>query len=302
MNLASNQLVKTLTISYWREALPADLQTELTVAIESGQLLYFPNLAFPLTQQEQQALSPDCVSTKSKNISFDLLTDELKGLASHVPDEQITIIHNIVERYAISAQDFIHTLFPQYVKGLLVGRTSLRPVEISDRPTSYRKDDKRLHVDAFPANPNHGMRILRVFTNINPHGQPRVWKIGEPFEQVVQRFLPRLRAPIPGLAPVLNWLGITKSRRSLYDHYMLQLHDKMKADNDYQQNASQQEIAFPANTTWVVQTDQVSHAALSGQHLLEQTFYLPVESMLDESNAPLRILERLLQQPLIEPE
>jgi hypothetical protein len=40
-------------------------------------------------------------------------------------------------------------------------------------------------------------------------------------------------------------------------------------------------------------TDQVSHAAMSGQYQLEQTFYLPVAAMIDESRSPLRVLERL---------
>jgi hypothetical protein len=35
------------------------------------------------------------------------------------------------------------------------------------------------------------------------------------------------------------------------------------------------------------------HAALSGQYLLEQTFYLPVAAMQEERYAPLRTLERI---------
>ena len=48
-----------------------------------------------------------------------------------------------------------------------------------------------------------------------------------------------------------------------------------------------------AGSTWIVQTDSVSHAALSGQSMFEQTFLLPVEGMLDPARSPLRILERL---------
>jgi hypothetical protein len=73
----------------------------------------------------------------------------------------------------------------------------------------------------------------------------------------------------------------------------------MKSDEAYQRNAHQQEIHFPTNTTWIVQTDHVSHAAMSGQYLLEQTFYLPVNAMLDEQKSPLRILEKLLNKKLI---
>ena len=60
---------------------------------------------------------------------------------------------------------------------------------------------------------------------------------------------------------------------------MLQIHDRMKKNIDYQARVSFQEINFSANSTWIVFTDQVSHAALKGQYLLEQTFYLPTHAM-----------------------
>lgn len=291
--------LKTLVTSSWQEHLPETQQTEATTALEDGQVLYFPKLAFELTDAERSVLLPEYVSPKSKNISFDLLIDEVRGLGSDVPQDKAEIIHSILERFAKQSREFVSLLFPHYTHWLVTGRTSLRPVEIAGRHSSYRKDDKRLHVDAFPANPNHGLRILRVFSNINPDGQARVWRLGEPFVDVAKQFLPRLSKPIPGIAKLLNFLGITKRHRTLYDHYMLQLHDKMKADESYQRNARQQEIHFPPNTTWVVQTDHVSHAAMSGQHLLEQTFYLPVKAMHDATKSPLRTLEKLMQRKLI---
>ena len=80
--------------------------------------------------------------------------------------------------------------------------------------TSWRHDDTRLHIDSFPATPVHGKRILRVFTNVNPHGRPRSWCVGEAFEDVARRFVGELRFPLPGTAAVLRLLQLTKSRRS----------------------------------------------------------------------------------------
>ena len=80
---------------------------------------------------------------------------------------------------------------------------------------------------------------------------------------------------------------------------MLRLHDAMKADSEYQQKARQHEIRFHAGSSWIVQTDHVSHAAMAGQHVLEQTFYLPVRAMLDESLSPLRTLEKILGVALV---
>lgn len=51
---------------------------------------------------------------------------------------------------------------------------------------------------------------------------------------------------------------------------------------------TKQRIDFPAHSTWLVFTDHVSHAALSGQFLLEQTFYLPVDAMVAPEKSPLK--------------
>jgi hypothetical protein len=78
------------------------------------------------------------------------------------------------------------------------GNSSLRPSQVATRETSWRKDDTRLHIDAFPSNPMHGTRLLRVFSNVNPRGQPREWRVGEPFEDHARRYLSAIRRPLPG--------------------------------------------------------------------------------------------------------
>ena len=52
----------------------------------------------------------------------------------------------------------------------------------------------------FPSRPNHGERILRVFCNVNPRGDDRVWRVGETFESMARRLLPRVRPMYPGEA------------------------------------------------------------------------------------------------------
>jgi hypothetical protein len=74
---------------------------------------------------------------------------------------------------------------------------------------------------------------------------------------------------------------------------MLQLHDRMKEDAEFQERSEQETAAFPAGSTWLAFTDQVSHAATAGQYQFEQTFILPVDAMVEEARSPLRILERL---------
>jgi hypothetical protein len=193
----------------------------------------------------------------------------------------------------------VSTLIPAYASNLITGRTSFRPAEIAGRKTSWRKDDTRLHVDSFPSTPVHGKRILRVFSNVNPEGKPRLWRSGENFEDVAKRYLPHIPPFVRGTSVLLAWLKITKQRRSAYDHYMLKLHDLMKADYAYQSSAAAESFEFPAGSSWIVYTDQVSHAAMRGSCAFEQTFYVPVEALVYPERSPLRVLERLAGKPLL---
>lgn len=269
----------------------------ITARLEEGRVAYLSNMAFSLNKNEMQFLSPNSIDSKSKNISYHPLTQQVRG-CEHLSAEQHVLLQSFMQRYYDYAKDLIHALLPSYVDSLEVGRTSYRPVEIKGRPSSYRKDDTLLHVDAFPSMPVQGRRILRVFCNVNPHGQPRVWNLGESFTNVVDRFLPTLAAPNPIIAPLLKTLTITKGLRTPYDHYMLQLHNAMKADSAYQANVAKMRMDFPPETTWIVFTDKTSHAALTGQYLLEQTFYLPTYAMQEPQLAPLHILETKLGRSL----
>ena len=102
--------------------------------------------------------------------------------------------------------------------------------------------------------------------------------------------------------PVKAWflaaVGATKGRRSLYDEFMLGLHNEAKLNAAYQKDCPKTEIAFPPGATWVCYTDQVMHAALSGQHVLEQTFHLDIDAMAQSKRAPVKVLERLTRRPL----
>ncbi|HVO45019.1 MAG TPA: Kdo hydroxylase family protein [Steroidobacteraceae bacterium] len=288
--------IVALPITDCDQARSAAVQQQAIDALESGTVLFFPQLGFPVEDGEDRLLSATAIG-QAKNISLDPATGVLRGSSAEADDSEL--LRKMMMRFARFSSALVRNLMPRYDAGLQQARASYRPVEIAGRSTSWRKDDTRLHVDSFPSSPTQGRRILRVFANINPHGGARTWRLGEPFEDVAQRYVPSLPAPIRGASLALNLLGITKSRRSDYDHYMLRLHDRMKADLVYQSQAVQRLCEFPAGSTWVVFTDQVSHAAMSGQYALEQTFHLPVHSMLDPSRSPLRILERLLGRRLV---
>lgn len=291
-------LLERIDIESWDEPVREEIIQTAVNQLEKGLVLFFPRLDFSISEQERKFLSADKVDPKTKNISFDLRQDSLGGtLCQGIETMELK---GMLKRYAIASRHFLEALIPHYKTHLVQGKTSFRPVEIEGRKSaSYRKDDTRLHVDSFPSNPTKGKRILRVFTNINDLGKPRVWRLGEPFEDVVKKWAPKASSPIWGIATFLRVLKITKDHRSPYDHYMLQMHDRMKGDMDYQRTVPQQEVHFPAGSSWIVFTDQVSHAAMSGQHVLEQTFHLPSHALKNESLNPLNVLEKFFNKPLV---
>ena len=288
--------IETLDIAAWSPtAAGADEQRRAAV-LEAGKVLLLPRLSFELRSDERRFLDPRWSDRKAKNISYDPASAQIKGAIGNAAD--LEDLRRLLERFHLQAVGLIQSLFPAYAPQLRIARASLRPVPVAGRASSWRKDDSRLHVDAFPSRPNRGERILRVFANVNPAGVPRVWRVGEPFADLAQRFLPKLPRQLPGSAAVLNALHITKSPRSAYDHLMLHLHDAMKADLEYQKTAPQETVPFPAGCSWICFSDQTSHAVMSGQHLFEQTLHLPVSGLYDANSSPLRVLEKLSQRKL----
>ena len=281
----------------WDGPFSEEEKKKALLSLESGKVLFFPHLPFGLKEDEKKFLNTQMVDPKSKNVSFNYRTDTLAGTLYTLQEAEK--LKNMIKRYSATCQLFVETLMPAYRSHLIRAKTSFRPVEIQGRKSSYRKDDTRLHVDAFPSNPTKGERILRLFTNINPEGKPRVWRVGEPFEQVVEKMGPKVTPPLFGHAHLMKFLKITKSLRTPYDHTMLQIHNLMKKDEEYQLTVSQEEIHFPAGSSWMVYTDQVSHAAMSGQYVLEQTFHLPVRGNQHHTLAPLKVLERYFEKTLL---
>jgi len=284
-----------IPIDDWNQAVAQEMQQATLAALEDGQVLFFPKLAFKLTDGESRFLTPDLVGD-SKNVSYHFGTRKIGHCACAEADKPA--VAEMMHRFCGQAKALVENLLPAYKPRLAMGRASLRPVEASGRAQSWRKDDTRLHVDSFPTTPLNGKRILRVFTNVNLIGRPRSWRIGEPFGQVAARFAPNVRPPAPGALTLMQLFRVTRGRRSLYDHYMLGLHDAMKANDDYQRTCPQSTFDFPALSTWITFTDSVPHAVPAGQHQFEQTFYLEVEGMAQPDKSPLRILEKQLGRNL----
>jgi 3-deoxy-D-manno-octulosonic acid hydroxylase-like protein len=295
MSAGNSISVTTLDIANWRPDVAAQETERYARALEAGGVLVLPRLAFDLSPDERRFLDVRWSDGRAKNISVD--GDTIKGARGDAAD--LAALARMIARYAADATALVAALFPRYAPHLTRARTSFRPHGAAGRAVSWRKDDTRLHIDAFPSRPNRGERILRVFTNVNPHGEDRVWRIGEPFEAMARRLLPRVRRMYAGEAAMLAALRITKGPRSEYDHLMLGLHDRAKADGDYQQRSAQRDVRFAPGTTWICYSDQVMHAAMSGQFMLEQTTHLPLVALYEPARSPLAVLERITGRTLV---
>lgn len=295
-SLRYDDFILTLPVANW-DAGKEDSEAALT-ALEKGIVLFLPQLNFPLTPDEQTRLREDTVEAGRKNISYRDASKQLFGVANKADEN---IIRQLMQRHYEACCKLIQNLLPAYVDALHTPINTLRvhPVTAWKAGTSWRKDDTRLHVDAFPSRPIHGERILRIFTNINPHGDPRVWRVGDTFPSLAKQFLPRVNR----FHPFSSWLQekshITKSYRTRYDHLMLGMHDAMKSDLEYQKSGAQLEVQFPAGGSWICFSDQTAHAAMSGQFMLEQTFLLPVKDMVHPEYSPLKTLESMLHKTLL---
>ena len=225
---------------------------------------------------------------ESRNGRPTVIYDPARGhiLRTRISGPERNELEAMMARYSDWAAALVAELLPAYTGKLVRDRLTYRPCE--------RADAQGLHVDASYGRPTEGRGMLRVFCNINPGGRPRVWRVGETFEPFARRFVPTARPPRTSrVESVLARLGVTKGRRTAYDRLMADIRGQAKKDEDYQENAPQRVVSFPPGAAWIAITDLVLHGASSGQHSLDQTFFLPAEAMDEPGRSSLRILERL---------
>jgi hypothetical protein len=285
----------------WKNAAEAPASSRQYCAeLERGAVLFFPAPPFDLPQDDVKfllGLTP-ADSRLHKNVSYRPESDVLRGLADDANEPRV---HEIMRRYAAQVKLFVEQFLSPYRERLQMDYASFRPLEEEGRNLPLHKRNDLLHVDAFPSRPTQGARILRVFTNVNPVKE-RTWVVGQRFPELAQRF-----ANAAGVAKYANqpkaWLSLKRglSRagfpirdRAPYDEFMLHFHDWLKENREFQRaREDKEQLTFPPMATWLVYTDGVPHAALSGQFALEQTFIIPVETLVEPDVSPIRLLERL---------
>ncbi len=271
--------------------------------LEAGNILFFPEIpfAFPsediafLLQQKQGA------SSARKNIAYKPLSDKI---TNHETKDPLTAeqMHQVLRNFSRKSVEFLSQLLPSYAARWKLDYASFRPFQEKGRSLRLRARNDLLHVDAFPTRPMHGSRILRFFININPT-EPRRWMTTSSLKELAEKFGGTKVPFATHITP--SWLKTIRRLlklpiRSPYDTFMLELHNFLKENPDFQETCPKDHWEFPPGSCWAVFTDQVSHAALSGQYALEQTVIVPRTALLKPELAPVSVLERLSGQTMVD--
>ena len=267
--------------------------------LEHGKVLFFSSTPFDFPEEDARFLlsQKQTGSRFHKNISYRPSSDVLKGVDAGSGDRER--LHGILRHFSGEVTQFVSRFLAPYAGKLKLDFASFRPLEEQGRDLPLHKRNDLLHVDAFPTRPTRGARILRVFVNINPTAS-RIWNVGEPFHQFLPKTLahqtirPPSRGPVTAaVAAFASRLGLPVPDRSRYDEYMLYLHDWLKENADFQAHSPKFELAFKPGGCWMVYTDGVPHAVMSGKYALEQTFIVPQEALVSPKVAPLCVLEEV---------
>jgi 3-deoxy-D-manno-oct-2-ulosonic acid (Kdo) hydroxylase len=274
--------------------------------LELGNILFFPAIPFDFPDESRAFLLQlrKSESRHHKNIAYRPAEDRLSGFSGESKETQARV-HEILRSYSGRVVEYLSNLLLDYKPSWRLDYASFRPFEEQGRNLRTRARNDLLHTDAFPTRPTNGDRILRFFTNLNPE-KPRVWLTGQTFQALAEQYaaqagLPSSESRKPGAlgSLVRLWnqfarvLHVPITRRSPYDEFMLRFHHYLKENSSFQNSCPKTRHEFPAGSCWMVFTDMVSHAVLSGQFALEQTFIVPRDAMLTPEKAPVRVLERL---------
>jgi 3-deoxy-D-manno-oct-2-ulosonic acid (Kdo) hydroxylase len=275
--------------------------------LERGRILFFRQPPFRLPASDRDfLLTQEWADLRMhKNVSYRPGEDVLRGISGDAAKTQR--IHQIFREYSGQVVEFARNFLGPYAKRWTLDFASFRPIEEERRGLPLHKRNDLLHVDAFPSRPTRGGRILRIFTNLNPE-KPRVWNTMENFEALA--YAHAERAGLRKIAEDDGWVGRTVQdwgaklgfggfERTPYDMFMLRFHDYLKENHEFQSKCAKVRMEFPPGATWLVFTDGVAHAVLSGRFAIEQTFLIPPTALVAPQFAPYKILEQIAGVPLV---
>ncbi len=284
---------------------PADTIGDL---LEAGRVVYFPQCPIELPS----AADLECLREQlpgelvRKNVSYHPEADRIKGL--NPQSKLFDLSRSVLTRHRDNVTAFLEQVMPSLARNMLVGTCSFRPIEEQGRGLSAHASNELVHVDAGAYGATNGDRILRFFVNVNPQVD-RVWATKGRFPELLERYgkdaqllpptygklakgpIDRLRT---GALNGISRLGLPLAKMldsSPYDRVMRKFHNYMKDTPGFQEDkVGYEEFRLPPFSAWMVLTDMVSHACLSGQHALVYTAIVPLENCRRPELAPINLL------------
>ncbi len=283
----------------------------LSRLLERGKIVYFPKSPVPFPPEEDlDFLRHDLPRLlQRKNISYHPEQERVVGIAAspEVRRRSVAIFRAHSER----VQAFLKEAIRPLSRNWTVATSSFRPLQERGRDLPAHASNERVHVDAGAYGATHGHRILRFFMNAHAR-EDRVWISKGTFPEVYRRYgrLARIAPPEGRFRSLSEGLGNRLYSRLLrglsraglpfaqladtspYDRLMRRFHNFLKDSPEFQKSAEgHDQFAFPPGSAWMVFTDMVTHACVSGQHAFIDTFIVPLADCGLPELAPYSILE-----------
>jgi len=282
--------------------------SDISDELERGKIVYFPDCPIGLPEESDlEFLRQEMPQRLNlKNISYHPEAGKVLGVRGE--RDVAERVHRLLKEHASRVQSFLKRVIPTLAQNWQVGTSSFRPMQEKGRDLSAHASNELVHIDAGAYGATHGDRIIRFFVNVNPT-EPRVWITKGAFPDLYKRYgqsagvsadpaigsldeslLDRLRTrTVNALAHLVPPARLLDS--SPYDRAMRRFHNFMKDTPDFQSTADgHEEFRFKPFSAWMVFTDMVSHACISGQHAFVDTFVVPLENCRLKELAPINIL------------
>jgi hypothetical protein len=279
---------------------------DLQSGLERGRVIHFPQSPIPLPSAEDQTFLREELGRHlgRKNVSWYPDGDRLVGVDADSAIQRRA--RKILVAHAKAVDALLNRIMPGFMKGALRGTSSFRPVQEKGRQLSAHASNELIHVDAGAYGATHGDRILRFFVNLNPV-EDRVWASRGTFAELYAKYgeeagITAERRSMQASPPERLYSGLVRAAgravpairmidTSPYDRLMRRFHNFMKDSPSFRDSKEGLvELTFKPFSAWMVLTDAVSHACLSGQHALVDTFIIPAANCTELDQDPAHIL------------
>lgn len=293
---------------YDAERLASALPDELGDHLERGKIVKFTTSPIELPSDEDlEKLRQELPKQlKRKNVSYHPEADKVTGLDENSPVADLA--YDVLSTHRERITEFLHRVMPTLATDMNSGTSSFRPLEEKGRNLKPHASNELIHVDAGAYGATNGDRLLRFFVNVNPDVD-RVWASKGAFPELFKEYgqaaglfddlTPTLERGPTGKLRTALLHGLAKAGLPLatvldsspYDRVMRKFHNFMKDTPSFQERDDNYQIFnFEPFTAWMVLTDMVSHASVSGQHALIYTGVLKLDECRLPELAPFNIL------------